>query len=118
MGTKHKHTLKCRKISFRTDEDIYCILMNRMKVDGYRERDRSKYLRQLIVAGIPHKNFEIRKALQELSYEINKIGCNVNQITKNHNSLLYSKQDRQHLEEAMKNIMELEMKIIETLKSK
>ena len=44
--------------------------------------------------------------LRELSYEINKIGVNINQIVKNNNSGLYSDDDKEELVNLMNKITE------------
>ena len=54
----------------------------------------SEYIR-LLLSQKPNDYPEIRILLRELINEINAIGNNINQITRNHNSKLYRKEDRE-----------------------
>lgn len=49
----------------------------------------------------PADHKEIRELLYSLKIEISRIGTNINQITKSHNSGLYRSEDKQELEKAM-----------------
>lgn len=62
----------------------------------------SQYLRQLIM-GNEAIDQESYVAMKELTYEINKIGNNINQIVRNNNSELYSGVDKERLRQNMKN---------------
>ena len=54
----------------------------------------SAYLR-LLIDQKPNDYPEIRKMLKELINEVNRIGVNINQITYNNNTELYSKEDKE-----------------------
>ena len=58
------------------------------------------YLR-ILISQKPNDYPEIRKMLNTLINEINHIGVNINQITHNHNSELYSKIDKENLKSYM-----------------
>ena len=53
--------------------------------------------------------------LQRLNNEINHIGVNINQITHNNNSRLYSREDKHRLYVFMKGLKELLQQVIEKL---
>lgn len=61
------------------------------------------YLRLLIMQK-PNDYPEIRILLKELINEVNAIGNNINQITRNHNSKLYRTEDRELLSAYMKKL--------------
>lgn len=68
----------------------------------------SEYVRQQTrTATRPADDPKIRLALQGLIYEVNKIGVNVNQITKRHNSHIYSKEDKEQLAAQMEKLEDL-----------
>lgn len=61
-----------------------------------RNLTESAYLR-LLLSQKPNDYPEIRANLKGLINEVNRIGTNINQITRNHNSGLYSRSDRERL---------------------
>ncbi len=63
----------------------------------------SEYLR-LLLSQKPNDYPEIRILLKELIGEVNVIGNNVNQITRNYNSKLYRMEDREFLCACMKKL--------------
>ena len=63
----------------------------------------SEYIR-LLLSQKPNDYPEIRIMLRELINEVNAIGNNINQITRNHNSKLYREEDRQLLSAYMKKL--------------
>ena len=63
----------------------------------------SEYIR-LLLSQKPNDYPEIRIILRELINEVNAIGNNINQITRNHNSKLYREEDRQLLSAYMKKL--------------
>lgn len=65
--------------------------------------DESKYIRYLI-RNRPSADPEIKKTLSNLVFEINKIGVNINQITKDYNSLFYEESDKKKLEALLKQV--------------
>lgn len=63
----------------------------------------SEYIR-LLLSQKPNDYPEIRILLRELINEVNAIGNNINQITRNHNSKLYREEDRELLTAYMKKL--------------
>lgn len=61
------------------------------------------YLR-LLITQKPNDYPEIRVLLKDLINEINAVGNNINQITRNHNSKLYRTEDRELLCAYMKKM--------------
>lgn len=61
------------------------------------------YLR-LLITQKPNDYPEIRQLLKELINEVNAVGNNINQITRNHNSKLYRESDRELLSAYMKKL--------------
>lgn len=61
------------------------------------------YLR-LLITQKPNDYREIRLLLKELINEVNAIGNNINQITRNYNSKLYRIEDRELLTAYMKKL--------------
>ncbi len=68
-----------------------------------RGMKESAYIR-LLLSQKPSDYPEIRILLKELINEVNAIGNNINQITRNHNSKLYRKEDRELLSAYMKKL--------------
>lgn len=75
-------------------------LSEKAKAAGMCEAD---YLR-LLITQKPNDYPEIRILLRELINEVNAIGNNINQITRNHNSKLYREEDRELLIAYMKKL--------------
>ena len=63
----------------------------------------------------PNDYPEIRILLRDLINEVNAIGNNINQITRNHNSKLYRKEDRELLSAYMKKLNLLVKEVVDTL---
>lgn len=63
----------------------------------------SAYMR-LLLSQKPSDYPEIRTSLKNLINEVNRIGNNINQITRNHNSGLYSQFDRERLMAYMRKL--------------
>ena len=74
----------------------------------------SAYLR-LLLSQKPNDYPEIRILLRELINEVNAIGNNINQITRNHNSRLYRAEDRELLIAYMKKLNLLVKEAVEKL---
>lgn len=74
----------------------------------------SEYIR-LLLSQKPNDYPEIRILLRELINEINAIGNNINQITRNHNSKLYRREDRELLSAYMKKLNLLLKETIEKI---
>lgn len=68
-----------------------------------REMTESAYIR-LLLSGEPNDYPEIRILLKELVREVNAIGNNINQITRNYNSKLYRQEDREFLHACMRKL--------------
>lgn len=73
----------------------------------------SEYLR-LLLSGKPNDYPEIRMLLKTLINEINAIGNNINQITRNYNSCLYRPEDRELLKAYMKKLTLLLSEVVKT----
>ena len=63
----------------------------------------SEYLR-LMISQKPSDYPEIRVLLRELINEVNHIGTNINQIVHNHNSGMYSEDDKERLVAYMRKL--------------
>ena len=74
----------------------------------------SRFLRMLLTER-PRDHPEIRGELRKLSNEINHIGVNINQIVHNHNSRLYSDEDKHRLYVSMKQLKDLMGQMAEKL---
>ena len=72
----------------------------------------SEYIR-LLLSQKPNDYPEIRILLKELINEVNAIGNNINQITRNHNSKLYREEDRQLLSAYMKKLNLLVKEVVD-----
>lgn len=68
-----------------------------------RKLKESAYIR-LLLSQKPNDYPEIRILLKELINEVNAIGNNINQITRNYNSKLYREEDRELLIAYMKKL--------------
>lgn len=68
-----------------------------------RKLKESEYIR-LLLSQKPNDYPEIRILLKELINEVNAIGNNINQITRNYNSKLYRAEDRERLIAYMKKL--------------
>lgn len=70
-----------------------------------RERGmtESAYIR-LLLSGKPNDHPEVRVLLKELINEVNAVGNNINQITRDYNSRLYRAEDREFLRACMKKL--------------
>ena len=74
----------------------------------------SEYIR-LLLSQKPNDYPEIRIMLRELINEVNAIGNNINQITRNHNSKLYREEDRQLLSAYMKKLNLLVKEVVDNI---
>ena len=112
-----KETMKCRKeirlYSWELEE-----LQKQAEKMGLSD---SQYLRMLIT-NRPRDYPEIRKELERMNQEIkqmyeetHKIGVNINQITHNNNSALYSREDKHRLYVFLKQIKTLVSQVQERL---
>ena len=85
---------------FRLTQQEADRLKKQAQESGLKE---SEYIR-LLLSQKPNDYPEIRILLKELISEVNAIGNNINQITKNHNSKLYRTEDRELLCAYMKKL--------------
>lgn len=97
--------LHTKKIDFRLPPEDYEEIFKKAQE---RHLSVSEYIRcqartKVRLAADP----KIRSAMQELLYEINKIGTNINQITKRHNSRVYTKEDKKQLSDGMERLEDL-----------
>jgi len=74
----------------------------------------SAYLR-LLIDQKPNDYPEIRKMLKELINEVNRIGVNINKITYNNNTELYSKEDKDSLTAYMRKLNLEVKKVVEQI---
>ena len=74
----------------------------------------SQFLRMLIT-NRPRDYPAIRQELQRLNNEINHIGVDINQITHNNNSRLYSEEDKHRLYVFMKRLKDQMQQVIDKL---
>ena len=65
--------------------------------------NEAEYIR-LLISQKPNDYPEVRRLLKDLINEVNRIGININQLVFNHNSGLYSEQDRERLFAYMKKL--------------
>ncbi len=76
------------------------ILAEKAKDAGMNE---AEYVR-LLIRQKPNDYPEIRKLLKTLINEVNRVGININQIVFNHNSGLYSNDDKSRLVAYMRKL--------------
>lgn len=105
-----KETMKCRK-EIRLYRWELEELQKQAEKMGLSD---SQYLRMLIT-NRPRDYPEIRKELERMNQEINRIGVNINQITRNNNSALYSREDKHRLYVFLKQIKTLVSQVQERL---
>ncbi len=83
--------------------------LTRKEAERLKERAHEKgmtesaYIR-LLLSGKPTDYPETRILLKELVREVNAIGNNINQITRNYNSKLYRQEDREFLHACMRKL--------------
>lgn len=85
---------------FRLTQQEADRLKKQAKERGMKE---SEYIR-LLLSQKPNDYPEIRILLKELINEVNAVGNNINQITRNYNSKLYRMEDRELLCAYMKKL--------------
>lgn len=107
MGSEKKTVVK----PFRMTEKEARELQLNARQRGLKE---SAYIR-LLLSQKPKDYPEIRILLAELINEVNAIGNNINQITRNYNSKLYRKSDRELLTAYMKKLNLLVKEAVEKL---
>lgn len=96
---------------FRMTEKEAAQLKEKALQRGMKE---SEYIR-LLLSQKPNDYPEIRILLKDLINEVNAIGNNINQITRNHNSKIYREADRELLSAYMKKLNLLVREVSESL---
>ena len=96
MAEEKKNVIK----PFRLTRQEADKLKKQAQESGMKE---SEYIR-LLLSQKPNDYPEIRILLKELINEVNAVGNNINQITRNYNSKLYRKEDRELLCAYMKKL--------------
>ncbi len=96
MAAEKKDIIK----PFRLTQQEADRLKKQAQESGMKE---SEYIR-LLLSQKPNDYPEIRILLKELINEVNAIGNNINQITRNYNSKLYRTEDRELLSAYMKKL--------------
>lgn len=99
-------------IIFRASVSDKKMLEKKTKEAGFN--DISSYLRYLIY-NAPSNHPEIQNSIHDLVYEINKIGININQITKDYNSNIFSSNEKEILENKMADLKYLILDLREKL---
>lgn len=107
-------------------DSIHCIkkTLRLMPVEAEKLAEKSKeagmceadYLR-LLITQKPNDYPEIRILLKDLINEVNAIGNNINQITRNHNSKIYREADRELLSAYMKKLNLLVREVAENIEN-
>ena len=77
---------------------------DRLKRQAQEQKMRESEFIRLLLSQKPNDYPEIRILLKELINEVNAIGNNINQITRNYNSKLYRIEDRELLIAYMKKL--------------
>lgn len=88
--------------TFHMTEEDWVKCEEDMETLGIRKRSE---LLQYLIRGDIVKAPEMARAVGELNHAIGKIGTNINQITRNNNSYLYSEEDKRQLMDDMKEIL-------------
>lgn len=96
---------------FRLSENDAKVLAEKSKAANMTE---SEYMR-LMISQQPNDYPEVRRLLRELINEVNRIGVNINQITHNHNSELYSSADKERLIAYMRKLNVAVAKVVESV---
>lgn len=93
-------SIHCIKKTLRLMPEEAKILAEKAKEAGMNE---AEYVR-LLIRQKPNDYPEIRKLLKTLINEVNRVGININQIAFNHNSELYSEDDKSRLVAYMRKL--------------
>ncbi|MDU4972609.1 MAG: plasmid mobilization relaxosome protein MobC [Hungatella hathewayi] len=102
----------CRKEIRLSPEELE-ELRRKAEEQGLKE---SQYMRMLIT-NRPRDYPDLLEVMQSLTNEVNHIGININQITKNNNSGLYHESDKKRLYVYMKQIKEAVKQVVSLLES-
>ena len=104
---KQTMTMDIRK-TFRITEEQD----EKLKKDAEEQGLSESQLLRLKIDDKPKNYPEIRKAFSDLTGEVNRIGVNINQITHNNNSALYSDSDKMRLMAYMLRLNEMMNKVV------
>lgn len=107
MSTGKKEVMKQFRITRKEAENL-------KKQAKKRNLKESEYLR-LLLSQKPNDYPEIRVLLRQLINEINAVGNNINQITRNYNSKFYRLEDRELLSAYMKKLNLLMKEVAENI---
>lgn len=107
MSTGKKEVIKQFRITQKEAESL-------KKQAKERNLKESEYLR-LLLSQKPNDYPEIRVLLRQLINEINAVGNNINQITRNYNSKFYRLEDRELLSAYMKKLNLLMKEVAENI---
>jgi len=108
------------KISFRVTEEEREHLKKAADTpdsSGRTYKDMSEFIRGTLLESTGFKSTMIKRQLNELSYETNKIGVNINQAVKKMNAGFGSPRDIEILISEQKKLCESVNKYIETVES-
>lgn len=86
--------MKTRRIQLRVDESTYKKVIEESEKES---KNISCFIRDLILSSDIRTDPEVKRAINDLCREINRIGVNINQIAKNTNAGIYSEADRINL---------------------
>ncbi len=102
------HNRKTAGIRIRLTEEEHAYLISRAKQSGScfssGRENLSKYLRDLIFRESRYKDWELKKELRNLNYELRKIGVNVNQIAHKINGNSWTAGDLVMLRDYLKSV--------------
>lgn len=114
MNTSFEEELQNEKINFKLSTSLKNLLDFKAKASGL---DRSKYLKNLIIdSNIQINNYSNTR---RLIYECNKIGVNINQISKSINTLIKgNKIDEIDYEDIINNLAIMNDRLEEILNGK
>lgn len=102
------HDRKTAGIRIRLTEEEHAYLISQAKKSGScfssGRENLSKYLRDIIFRESRYKDWELKKELRNLNYELRKIGVNVNQIAHKINGNYWTADDLVALRNYLKSV--------------
>lgn len=103
--------MKDRRITIRLTQDEYDAIVKRKDNDennskGKMQGNLSVYIRNVLIAEGGQSDWKIDKELNQLNYEIRKIGLNVNQIARKLNANMGDPRDADYAIELLSEINE------------
>lgn len=104
-----KGYLRYQRYTVRFTKDEVIKIENEMKQLGIAKV--STYIRRKLF----EEEYQRRKLQSDLTYEINKIGVNINQLAKDYNSYMFTKRDQQELVKRQIELNRLVQKYIDML---